>query len=569
VFQVNGHRLISRILAFGLVGAAFSGCSGGGTDTTTPHTTGVASVSLSASESTIRATRSLALKAQAFDAAGNLLPNASFAFASSNNNVATVDISGIVRAIAPGRAVMSVVSEGKIATFSIDVIRAPVAAITVNVPQGGLGFGKSVALIATSIDSSGNVPSDVVYRWRSLDPSVALIDSISGIVTAVSVGTARVEARAEGIAGSGTFPTLPIRFVALSSGYNHTCGLSATGEAFCWGGNGLGELGAGNSPPAIDSCGSAGACFPLAVSGNHIFSRLSEGPTQHTCGISSDGTWCWGRGQNGEIGDGTGTTGNFVPKKVVSSSIYTFVGVGDDLTCGFTTSSLVDCWGSNDGGALGDPAVTGTCAGGVVCSKSPHRVSTSVTFSRISVSNGKACGLTADGIVYCWGRGASTPTPVSTGVRFTDISISGDATCGISTDTRFYCWGFNQYGQLGTGIVKEQPATTAPTDPVASSVPLVKLFNGNAFGCALDAAGVAYCWGKNTEGELGDGTMTNRPGPVPVNTNLRFTTLSPGDFHTCGIATDGYAYCWGYNRYGGLGNGNYVDALTPTRVIGQ
>lgn len=89
------------------------------------------------------------------------------------------------------------------------------------------------------------------------------------------------------------------------------------------------------------------------------------------------------------------------------------------------------------------------------------------------------------------------------------------------------------------------------------------LTSGLFHACALDAAGMASCWGANDAGQLGDGTRTDRDQPTPVATDLRFSTLSAGIAHTCGLTGDGQLACWGQNIGGQLGDGSRNDRTTP------
>ena len=70
-----------------------------------------------------------------------------------------------------------------------------------------------------------------------------------------------------------------------------------------------------------------------------------------------------------------------------------------------------------------------------------------------------------------------------------------------------------------------------------------------------------------TNGQLGDGTYTQRLTPVAVHGGLVFSSLTAGYVHTCGLTTGGAAYCWGYNAYGQLGDGTTTNRSVPTRVI--
>jgi alpha-tubulin suppressor-like RCC1 family protein len=88
---------------------------------------------------------------------------------------------------------------------------------------------------------------------------------------------------------------------------------------------------------------------------------------------------------------------------------------------------------------------------------------------------------------------------------------------------------------------------------------------GSVHSCALTSDGGARCWGRNTYGQLGDGTVQDRARPTPVEGNLRFTSLQASGAHTCGTS-GGAAYCWGYNVEGQLGNGTRTNQTRPVPV---
>jgi len=79
---------------------------------------------------------------------------------------------------------------------------------------------------------------------------------------------------------------------------------------------------------------------------------------------------------------------------------------------------------------------------------------------------------------------------------------------------------------------------------------------------------IAYCWGGNAYGQLGDGSGADRPTPAAVAGGLRFTSLVTGGGHTCGLTVDGTAYCWGLNYYGELGDGSTANRAMPAAVAG-
>ncbi|HMA41355.1 MAG TPA: hypothetical protein VKP10_14870 [Gemmatimonadales bacterium] len=113
------------------------------------------------------------------------------------------------------------------------------------------------------------------------------------------------------------------------------------------------------------------------------------------------------------------------------------------------------------------------------------------------------------------------------------------------------------------------PLLDATANVVEGGLSLVSVSTGEAHACGLAADGVAWCWGYNLYGQLGDGTTTDRNAPAPVTGNVRFTGLAAGGFHTCGLTADGTAYCWGQNNGGQLGNASTQGSAVPVLVAGS
>jgi alpha-tubulin suppressor-like RCC1 family protein len=195
-------------------------------------------------------------------------------------------------------------------------------------------------------------------------------------------------------------------------------------------------------------------------------------------------------------------------------------------------------------------------------------------FQSISAGAGHTCGLTADGTAYCWGvnyKGQlgdgtmggrrNSPAAVAGGLVFTYISAGAEHTCGLTTDGVAYCWGDNNNGRLGDGTTTSRPR------PVAVARGLVfRAIAGNEHTCGLTRDGAAYCWGPNTFGRLGDGSTNSRLSPVAVSRGLVFKAISVGEYRSCALTTDGAAYCWGVR--GQLGNGlTTTDGRTPAAVL--
>jgi alpha-tubulin suppressor-like RCC1 family protein len=158
------------------------------------------------------------------------------------------------------------------------------------------------------------------------------------------------------------------------------------------------------------------------------------------------------------------------------------------------------------------------------------------------------------------------PLAVTATARFAFLTIraGGEFSCGISTAGVTYCWGRNNQGQLGNGGTTDQLLPVA----VAGGLVFQTLGLGSEHACGITPSGAAYCWGLNANGQLGDGTTTGRPTPVPVAGNHNFVMIDGGDAHTCAVTDAGAAYCWGLNSIGQLGDGSNVLRSTPGPVSG-
>lgn len=150
-----------------------------------------------------------------------------------------------------------------------------------------------------------------------------------------------------------------------------------------------------------------------------------------------------------------------------------------------------------------------------------------------------------------------SPIPSSVRQRVRRFRVLG-AACGMAM------------ASAGCGDTAQAPTAPAAEPAVAATAAAAPFFrivtSGGWHSCGLTTDNVAYCWGLNTDGQLGDGTKIDRVRPVAVARNLRFTDLSASDFHTCGLATDSLVYCWGSNSNGQVGDGTLGHRLTPAKV---
>ena len=135
--------------------------------------------------------------------------------------------------------------------------------------------------------------------------------------------------------------------------------------------------------------------------------------------------------------------------------------------------------------------------------------------------------------------------------------------CGIRASGQAVCWGRNADGQLGDGT-SEDRLTPVPVQDLTDAVAITV---GTYHSCAIRESGQAVCWGSNRYGRLGDGTTEPRSAPVPVEGLDDAVAISAGEWHTCAIRESGHAVCWGQNLYGQLGDGtNEEERHTPHPV---
>jgi alpha-tubulin suppressor-like RCC1 family protein len=282
----------------------------------------------------------------------------------------------------------------------------------------------------------------------------------------------------------------------------------------------------------------------------------------HSCGITTGGTpYCWGTNTNGQVGDGT-TDLRLVPVPVTGDLLLVGLSVGDHFTCGLSASGSAYCWGANGQGQVGDGTFTDRLE--------PAATIGGLQFVTLSSGSAHTCGITADSLAYCWGDnhygqlGDDTwsnrpqPTAVAGGLRFIAISAGGDHTCALTGSGAAYCWGSNEFGMLGIGT--PVGSTRLPT-PVVGGLVFSVIESGRRMTCGILGSGLAYCWGLNSVGQLGDGTTTNRSAPTPIAGSISFTALAAGDYHACGLTSSGTGYCWGAT----LG----VTVPVPTAIPGN
>jgi alpha-tubulin suppressor-like RCC1 family protein len=155
-----------------------------------------------------------------------------------------------------------------------------------------------------------------------------------------------------------------------------------------------------------------------------------------------------------------------------------------------------------------------------------------------------------------------TVTPTN---AFATFDAGGTHSCGVTSGGQAWCWGRNSVGQLGDSSAA---STTVPVAVFQPGLSFTDITAGALHTCALVSSGQAYCWGNNGDGRLGDSTTTLPLAPVAVKPlgGVAFTSLSAGGAHTCGLDSSGQAYCWGNNQFAQIGDSTKTFAVTPVAV---
>ncbi|MGB2695843.1 MAG: flexitail domain-containing putative surface protein [Dehalococcoidia bacterium] len=331
----------------------------------------------------------------------------------------------------------------------------------------------------------------------------------------------------------------------VAAGGTHTCAITMAAGLKCWGEN-YGRLGNGtttmNSSIPVDVVGLGSGVAAIALGG------------YHTCALTTTGAAkCWGSNEYGQVGDGTSGIGNNV-----RSTPMDVVGLDSDIaaltagflhTCALTADGGVKCWGRNDSGQLGDGSMTDSnvpvdvlgLASGVVA---------------ISAGGYYTCALTTAGGVTCWGNNQygqlGNGTMTSSALPVDVAGLQGDVTavsgayyfhaCALTTDGDVMCWGRNHFGQLGNDTYAD---SSTPVSVVGlGSDDVVSLVGGGHQNCVLLTSSSVRCWGSNTAGELGDGSTTSRSSPVTVLTPVPGSDLD-GDNCTDFRELASYAFLGG------------------------
>lgn len=437
------------------------------------------------------------------------------------------------------------------------------------------------------IDSSGDIPSDVVTAACTLDEDCAAqmscesgecvcaegFDDCNGEpADGCEAGLASDDQNC-GACGAacgddqfcgGLFCQYAEDPHTISCGDQHTCAIRECGQVYCWGQNTSWEVGvlSRDYQPR-----------PVAVPGVDNAVQISAAGS-HSCALLEDGkVSCWGSNRLGQLGRGN-ITEREAPALVdgITDAISVRSGGLEGSTCVVHETGEVSCWGNNRLGQIGDGTRDNAPA--------PVKVAGLSDVVQVSVGNNVVCARKSTGQIWCWGSNSTLqiaesgspviqPYPVEVIARSDTkrvVSTYGGNGCAILQSGRLICWGYNEGGQLLL-----DPSIWASHEPVLIDgvTDVVDVGGGYDHVCALTREGVVYCWGKNTTGQLGSGAGASNTAlfaAEPVTSLEPALEFSIGGNHGCALMETGELRCWGNNQSGQLGAivGGY--SLEPVTV---
>jgi alpha-tubulin suppressor-like RCC1 family protein len=369
------------------------------------------------------------------------------------------------------------------------------------------------------------------------------------------------------VLASGPEPGSAGTVATVAAGGRHTCALSTAGGVGCWGENAIGQLGDATTidrSAPVDVVGLAAGVAAVAPGGSH------------TCALTTaGGLKCWGSNYFGQLGDGSFTMGSSTPVDVAGlTSGVAAVAAGGGHTCALTSAGGVMCWGWNHFGQLGDSTIAWE-------RRTPLDVAGLASgVAAVAAGGWHTCALTSAGGVKCWGAneagqlGDGTTTNhsapgdvagLTSGIAA--VAAGGSHTCALTTAGGVKCWGENTNGQIGDGTTTNR---STPVDVAGLSSGVAAVAAGGSHTCALTTTGGVKCWGANDAGQLGDGTATDRSTPVDVvGLTSGVAAVAAGSSHTCALTTTGEIKCWGHNHASQLGDGFTISgSSTPLDVMG-
>lgn len=347
-----------------------------------------------------------------------------------------------------------------------------------------------------------------------------------------------------------------------SSGCAETTTHPTFGTFGCWGVNDAGQLGDGTTtsrPFASTLRFEQGKPTSLALG------------ARHSCAVfDRHAAFCWGEGSRGQLGPASLSTTSPVATGDRSDTDLD-VAVGGAHTCVKTAIDRLRCFGADDEGQLGPMALDRLDrkdADATGPSRASNEWSRGAEIRAFALGDAHTCvafaktALSSERVV-CHGRSpAASIEPLLEGVPVTSLVAGGDHTCALMTDRTVRCWGKNSAGQLGDGTTNDSPY---PVN-VFGLRDVGTISAGARHTCAKLVNNTVVCWGFNGRHQLANGTTARSTIPTTVTGIVGVQQIVSGGDGSCARMGDGAVRCWGANDRGQLGDGSLVEHTVPMPI---
>jgi hypothetical protein len=404
------------------------------------------------------------------------------AWATSDASVVRVDSSGLLTAVAPGRATVSLPQVSGVAF----TLRAEVTVQSLPLP---LRFQE---VVKGNAFTCGRTATDT-YCWgaKPFLGTTAALERCTILQYFLSSHPSYITRSTSSCAMEPVRVEAAVPFTALSVERSTACGLASDGRAYCWG-----------DTRAITG-DTAFSQRPVLASETLRFRQFD-----YPCGVTLAGeAWCWGdkrlRGTVDTLSTPSRVDGGATWQSVTGGANESYLGYSG-VRCGITTARAIRCWGTNSAGQLG--------TGDTTSFLTPRAIQSTASFNRVVVGGSYACALADAGELWCWGRGGSAqtspdqwlPSQRNPGVQFATLEgyVSASA-CAVTTAGAPYC----------------APFDGASLNPISADRPFQTFMSAGAVRCGLALDGIAYCWGGGTplsNADIGAGDQQYRPAPTRV-----------------------------------------------------
>jgi cysteine-rich repeat protein len=391
--------------------------------------------------------------------------------------------------------------------------------------------------------------------------------------------------------------------------FDHSCAVGANGSVRCWGYNGHGALGLGDTVDRGSAVNQMGASLPaVQIDSNHKAQTVAVGQSFSCALLEGGSVKCWGHNEDGELGQGTsddrgddaGEMGdNLKAVDLGPSHTARAIGAGNFHACALLDDNTVKCWGYNAYGQLGlghthsigdQPGELGAALPAVPLGS--NRFAKAIALGRFHT-----CALLDDASVKCWGSNESgelgnddthnlgdqvdelgdnlKPVDLGAGHGAHAITAGDSFTCALLDDATVKCWGDNSYGELGLGDLTARGLPTGPLE-LGTGRSAQSIAAGAHAVCAILDDNTVKCWG---EGPLGVGDsytygdeakeMGDYLPVVDLGQNAHATQITVGQSYMCAFLNSGVIKCWGLNGEGELGLGSRLTVGDAAGEMGD